>query len=133
MAVFDLFGKKSVSETASYTLNYSVHPIRLLAHKNDFAELTVSLTNDFDKELLTSLVVSLQKTLGFDRSALSREREIRLGFIQPRETKTLRVRVWATQRTAPGDYASALTAVAHYRDYGHVLNETRRMFSLRVV
>lgn len=133
MALFDLFGKKPVCETASYSLSYSLHPIRLHAHKNDFAELTISLTNDFDKELLSSLVVLLPKTIGFDRTALSQEREIRLGFVQPQETKTVRVRVWATQRTRPGAYSASLTAIAHYRDYGHVLNETRRPFSLRVV
>ncbi len=133
MGIFDLFGKKEgpISGTI-YTLTAEMHPLRLAAHKNDYAQLNITLRNDFEKEQLTSLVISLPKTLGFDRSALNNQRKIRLGQLQPGETKTQQLEVWATQRTGPGLYPVKIYAISHFRDYGAVLNEVRKQLAVRV-
>jgi uncharacterized membrane protein len=134
MAFFDLFGKKQVfSGPGPYALSCEIHPMRLPAHRNEFLDLEITVTNIAGQELLTSVVVVVPKTLGFEQTALNNEREIRLGMLQPRETRDLKVRVWGTQRTEAGTYPIKVFALSHYRDYGHVLNQVRRALELRVV
>jgi len=133
--MFDrLFGKKEMSPTNNtYHLECDLHPIRLQAHKNESVDLEISLTNEFDRELMTSIVVEVPKGLGFDQSALSQEREIRLGMLMPGEAKRFKVALWGTQRTEPGLYPLKVYAISHYHDYGYVLNEVRKVVGLRAV
>lgn len=129
-----LFGKKEVPVGGTtYRLECEIHPFRLPAHKIDSVDMEVTVTNDFDRELLTSLVVEVPKGLGFEQSALSQEREIRLGVMRPSETKMMKISVWGTQRTEPGLYPIKLYAISHYHDYGYVLNEVKRVVGLRAV
>ncbi|PIO05860.1 hypothetical protein COT29_03820 [Candidatus Micrarchaeota archaeon CG08_land_8_20_14_0_20_59_11] len=132
MGVFDLFGKKPVSSEFQYSLECSVHPIRLPAFKEDYVLLNVSLQNTSDQPLLTSLVLVVPKTIGFDRTALQQEHETRVGEMQPGERKGFPFKIWSTSRTRAGSYPLRVYAVSHYRDYGHILNEVRRTIDLRV-
>ena len=128
-----LFGKKQVPgfQTPVCTISCSVHPLRLPARKADYVELEIGVANIFEKELLTSVVVTLPKPLGFEQSALSHQKEIRLGHLMPGESKTLRVMVWGTARTDPGTYPVNIFALSHYHDYSYVLNESRKTIELR--
>ena len=36
-------------------------------------------------------------------------------------------------KTDPGEYTVTLTAMAHYRDYGHVINAVKKRTTLSVV
>ena len=132
MGLFDLFGKKPVSSEFQYSLECNVHPIRLPAFKEDYVALDIALQNTSDQPLLTSLVLAVPKTIGFDRTALQQEHETRLGEMQPGERKALSFRIWSTQRTRPGTYPLRVYAVSNYRDYGHILNEIRKTVDLRV-
>ncbi len=132
MGLFDLFGKKRGPTSGTiYTLTATIHPLRLPAHTNEYAELEIEVRNDFEKELLTSIVVEAPKPLGFDRSALSQQREVRLGNLAPGETKRFTVPLWSTQRTPPGDYRVKIYAISHYNNYGYVLNEVRKELIVR--
>lgn len=134
MGIFDLFGKKEVSAQDTYfTIHSELHPYRLYAHKNDYAELEISLTNVFNRELLTSLVITVPKGLGFEQSTLSNQKEIRIGMLKAGEEKHFKIPLWATQRTDKGDYLIKIFGIAHYHDYGYVLNESRKVLHLRVV
>jgi len=132
VGVFDLFGKKPVSSEFQYDLECSMHPIRLPAFKEDFIVLNVSLQNTSDQPLLTSLVLAVPKTIGFDRTALQQEHETRVGELPSGESRVFSFKIWGTQRTRPGSYPLRVYAVSHYRDYGHVLNEVRKTVDLRV-
>lgn len=132
MGLLDLFGKKSMPDTALYDITAEAHPFRLPAHKNDSVDLEIALENICDKELLTSVVVVAQKPLSLDQTGLSQQREVRLGPMQSGERKALKVPVYSTPRTEPGVYSLKVFAISHYRDYGHVLNEVRKVLSLRV-
>ena len=132
MGFLNLFVKRDVSRETIYKLHCELHPMRLVAHKNEFAELDVVLENASDQEMLTSLVAVCPRTIGFDRTGLQQEREIRLGMLRPGEQKSQRIQLWSTQRTEPGEYKLKVFAISHYRDYGHVLNEVRKDLSLRV-
>ncbi|MEW5955385.1 MAG: hypothetical protein AB1626_02490 [Candidatus Micrarchaeota archaeon] len=133
MPIFDLFGKKEGPREGSiYTIHTELHPFRLYAHKQDFVELEVILKNVFEKELLTSLVVVVPKGLGFEQSALSHQREIRIGQLGAGEEKHFKIPVWASQRTEKGTYVLRVFAISHYHDYAYVLNEARKDVRLRV-
>jgi uncharacterized membrane protein len=134
MGITDLlFGKKKVPSfsTNVFTIDTTIHPFRIAARKADYAQLDVVVTNRFDKELLTSIIISVPKALGFEQSTLSHQREIRAGTLAPGESKTVRVQVWGTVRTDPGTYEIKIFALSHYRDYSYVLNEVRKTVELR--
>lgn len=132
MGLFELFGKKPVSESVLYDIAAAFHPFRLSAHKNDSVDLELEVKNICGEELLTSVVIVVQKPLALDQTGLSQQREIRVGQLGAGEAKALKIPVYSTQRTEPGAYAVKVFAISHYRDYGHVLNEVRKLLSLRV-
>ncbi|MFH1056896.1 MAG: hypothetical protein V1717_03825 [Candidatus Micrarchaeota archaeon] len=127
------FGKKPVSGPYIFNLKYSLHPMRLTAHKKDHAILDVWVTNTADEEFLTSVVAVLPKDLGFEQLGLQQQHESRLGLLKPGEERHVRIEVWSTQKTPPGLYPLKIFAISHYRDYAHILNEVKRSLEVRVV
>ena len=115
-----------------FTLDCSVHPLRLPANKADFVELQIDLQAHSSDSNPVSLTIDLPKALGIDQSALSQRKEVRLGQLRPGHTQTLCVNVYGTQRTQPGSYNLRVTAATHYHDYSHVLNEVSKTITLRV-
>ena len=128
-----LFGKKQVPAFRDqvFTVGTTLHPMRLPAHKADYLNLDIDVRNTFDKPLLTSVVIRLPKELGIEQSALSHEREIRVGQLDGGATKSMRVMIWSTQRTDPGEYKIEIFVLSHYRDYSYVLNEVRKTVEVR--
>lgn len=137
MGIFDIFGKREVGNElatkAPFVLSTSLHPYRLPAHKNESVELSINLQNIRDEALLTSVVIELAQGLGFDQSGLSTTREIRLGYVNPKETKEVRAEVWGNQRTDEGGYNITVSAICHYRNYAYLLNSVKKRVALRVV
>lgn len=133
MTLFDLFGKKSVSDGTPFDLSFTFHPLRINAHKVDYIELIITLRNVSKEELLTSFVITVPKGLGFEQTGLSQEKELRLSFLKPGEEKKFKLNVYGNQRTRPDDYLVKMYAISHYRNYGHVLNEVKKEFTLRAV
>ncbi|MFQ5406699.1 MAG: hypothetical protein ACE5DI_06105 [Candidatus Micrarchaeia archaeon] len=130
----ELFGKREVPrDKPMFSMQCNLHPYRLQSFTSGTVDLDIEVSNKFSKDVLTSIVVRVPKTIGFEQSALSQQREIRLGFLQAGETKKLRVSLYGTQRTKPGDYKVNIYAIAHYRDYSYVLNETKKTLELRAV
>ena len=128
----DFFGKKQVSQPYAYNLECTVHPLRIASRGGDYAQLTIGLENSTDQELLTSLIIQLPKALGLDATGLQHEKETRLGLMKPGEKKVFVFNVYAS-RAGPGLYPVNIYAASHYRDYGHVINETKKSLELRVV
>lgn len=137
MGIFNLFGKKDVgselTKSSPYRLATEWVPYKLFASKKSSAMLIVKLKNMTNEVLLTSVVAELPKQLGFDQMSLSKERELRLGDIAPNEEKEVRFDVYSNMNSDPGEYTLNLTAIAHYRDYGHVLNAVKKRVTLEVV
>ncbi|MEM0475270.1 MAG: hypothetical protein QW343_00535 [Candidatus Norongarragalinales archaeon] len=131
MGLFELFGKKPLVGSSVYALSCALHPFRLGAHKNDAVDLEVDLQNTSDKELLTSVVVEVQKPVSLDSTGLTNQREIRLGLLSPGERKQLKIAIYSNARVQPGTYDVRVFAVEHYRDYGHVINEVKKTLTLR--
>ena len=134
MGFLDLFGKRKMPATGKvFSLKCELHPYRVEAHKQSAIDLDIQITNEFDRELLSSVTVRVPKPLGFDKTGLSNEREIRLGQLAPGETRRVSTTIWSTQRAAPNEYPIEVFATSHYRDYSYVLNQARKTLSLRAV
>jgi len=132
MGIFDLFGKKKFETTNPFSLKAETHPYSLRANTNDYVDLELSLANNSEAAILSSIVLTVPKGLGFERSAIQQQREVRLGFLKPGEQKFVKVPLWATQRTQKGNYPIEIVAISHYNDYAHVLNEARKTIAFRV-
>ncbi|OIO26423.1 hypothetical protein AUJ14_01870 [Candidatus Micrarchaeota archaeon CG1_02_55_22] len=132
MGILDLFGKKTVSLATPYTLTCETHPYSLQANTNDYVDLEVNLQNHGDVDELTAVVITVPKGLGFERSAIQQQREVRLGYLKPGEKKFFKVTLWGTQRTNAGSYPIKIHAMAHYKDYAHVLKEVSKTITFRV-
>jgi uncharacterized membrane protein len=137
VGIFNLFGKKdAVSEltkVSPYKLSTEWVPYKLYSNRKSSSTLVVRLKNVTNEILLTSVVAELPKQLGFEAVGLSKEREVRVGELPPGEEREVRLEVYSSMNTDPGDYTLNLTAMAHYRDYGHVLNAVKKRVSLEVV
>ncbi|MFH1751289.1 MAG: hypothetical protein ABH863_06415 [Candidatus Micrarchaeota archaeon] len=133
MGIFDLFGGKEVPLESMFTLTSEFHPFKLTAHHADSIDMEIKLTNNLDKDVLTSVVVQVPKPLGLDKSCFMQQREIRLGVLQPHETRDLKVQIYSGQRSQKGSYPVLIYAISHYRDYSYILNEIRKKVELRVV
>ncbi len=136
MGFFDLFGKKDVSELTTnspFRLTTAWVPYTLYANRKGSITLNVRVKNITPEPLLTSFVVELPQNLGFDSLQVSRQREVRLGDMGPNEEREIGVEVFGGLKSEPGDYTVSLTAIAHYRDYGHVINAVKKRTSLKVV
>lgn len=137
MGIFNLFGKKDVGEeitkNSPYKLATAWVPYRLYSKKNSTATLVVRVKNMTKEVLLTSVVAELPRQLAFEQMGLSKEREVRLGELHPDEEREVRMDVFSGVSTDTGQYTLGLTAMAHYRDYGHILNAVKKRVSIEVV
>lgn len=134
MTFLDLFGKKQVvSSKGDYEVKFELHPFRLSAGKNNSVDVKIQLINTSGRSLLTAVVLKTQKTLGFDQSAISQERELRIGEMLPDEIKDITIPLYATQRTVKGNYKLLIYVISHYRNYSYVLNEIRIDVPVRVI
>ncbi len=136
LAIFNIFGKKDVSEltkSSPYRIFTSWTPYKLYASRKESCTLGIRLKNMTGETLLTSVVVSLPENLAFDQMGLTKEREVRLGEMAMNEEKEVNLDVYATGKADIGEYTVNLTACAHYRDYGHILNLVKKRTTLEVV
>ena len=137
MGIFNIFGKRDVTEelikSSPFKLATEWVPYRLYSGKKSSSMLVIRLKNMTREPLLTSVVAELPKQLGFDTMHLASEQERRLGEVAPGEEKELRFDVYPTQSADVGEYTVNLTAIAHYRDYGHVLNAVKKRVTIDVV
>ncbi|MGC8586058.1 MAG: hypothetical protein ACP5K5_00745 [Candidatus Micrarchaeia archaeon] len=137
MKIFNIFGKKDVTSDLTtvppYKLSTEMVPYRLYANRSNSATMVVKLENNTNEVLLTSLVAELPPSLGFDEMGVSKQKEVRVGEIPPHEVKEIRLDIYGNMSSDPGEYTVALTAIAHYRDYGHVLNAVKKRTIVNVV
>lgn len=137
MKLSDLFGKKHVADEIQKPVPYMVltefSPYKLFANRRSSSMLSVKLRNLTKEPLMTSIVVELPNNLSFDQTGITKQREIRLGDVAPNELKESKVDIFSDVGTDKGEYTIGITAFAHYRDYGHVLNAIKKKTELEVV
>jgi uncharacterized membrane protein len=137
MAIFNIFGKKDVSDDITKNVPYRLVtewvPYKMYSGRKSTTTLKVKLKNMTKEVLLTSLVVELPNKLGFDEIGMSKQREIRMGELAPDEEKEVGLSVYNGTDADPGEYTVSLAAIAHYRDYGHIINAIKKRTTVQVV
>ena len=136
MGLLEMFGKKDIGTSLvrkiPYGLKMRFSPFRLSIKSKEPVELVLDIENLRDEEpLLTSIVIRIPKALGLDSMGLNQMREIRMGYLKPRENKRFHIEVYSTARTKTNIYPIIVTAFSHYRDYSHVLNSVKKRIELR--
>ena len=132
MGFFDFLGAKETSPRGVYSIQAEFHPYSLRPNTDDFVELEINLQNISQEKELTSVRLEVPKGIGFVRSALKQDHEVRLGVLEPSEKKFLKIQIWGTSRTEKGTYAIDVYVVAHHQDYSHVKNHSHKKLSIRV-
>ncbi len=137
LSILNIFGKKDAASDLAkgppFSVSTELFPYKLQAKKSNSAIMTVKITNITKEILLTSIVAEVPGQLGFDEMNLSKQREVRVGEMQPNELKEIRIPLYSSMKSDPGDYTLTLTAIAHYRDYGHVLNMVKKRVEVEIV
>ena len=137
MGLFSIFGKKDVTDditkSAPFRLTSELVPYKLYANKSSSASLMVRVKNLTNEVVLTSVVAEVPANISFDQMGMNKQREIRVGELGPQEEKQVRFDVYSGFKSEKGEYTMTLTAIAHYRDYGHVLNAVKKRATLNVV
>ncbi len=137
MAIFNIFGKKDVSSDITKSVPYVIAteftPYKLYANKKSSTTMSIKLKNNTNEALLTSMVIELPQKLGFDQVGVAKQKEIRVGKLNPNEEKILNMDIFSSIDADTGDYTINLTAIAHYLDYGHVINSVRKRTLIGVV
>lgn len=137
MSIFNIFGKKDVrsdiTKNMPYRLSTEMVPYKLYANKKSSAVLSIRLKNNTNEVLLTSLVVELPQKIGFDDIGISKQKEMRIGKMNPQEERILSLSLFNSIDADAGEYTISLTAIAHYLDYGHVINSVKKRTLVGVV
>ena len=137
MGILNIFGKKDaasdIQKGPPYSIMTEFMPYRLYARKSSSSTLRVTIRNLTKEVLLTSIVAEVPSQLGFDEMIMSKQREVRIGELQPSEEKEVKLNVYTSVGSDPGEYTMNLTTIAHYRDYGHVLNALKKRISVQLI
>ncbi len=137
MGLLNIFGKKDsasdITKGPPYSVSTELMPYKLYAKKSSSATLSIKVKNMTKDVLLTSVVLESSGKIGFDEMLVAKERELRIGDMQPMEEKDLRVAIYSGVGSDAGQYTLTLTTIAHYRDYAHVLNTVKKRVMVEIV
>ncbi|MDE1825630.1 MAG: hypothetical protein KGH61_00450 [Candidatus Micrarchaeota archaeon] len=137
MKLPNFFGKKNVADEVArqppFRLLTEFVPYKLYSDRRSSTTLGLSLKNLTGEPLMSSIVIELPKQLSFDQMGLNHEKELRLGDLAASEEKNARVEIFGGTSVEKGEYTINISAFAHYRDYGHVLNAIKKKSSIEVV
>ena len=137
MKILNLFGKKEVSDAITKRMPYLIVtefvPYKLHANRRSSATLLLKLKNLSSEPLLTSAVIEVPKQISFDETGITKTKEVRLGELAPNEEALSKGDIFSDAGTDAGEYTVTVTAMAHHRDYGHVINGMRKRTTISAV
>jgi hypothetical protein len=137
MGLLNIFGKKDsaadITKGPPFSVATELVPYRLYAKKSSSATLVVRVRNLTKDVLLTSVVAEAPNKIGFDEMLVAKQKEVRVGELQPQEVKEVKFNLWSSVGSDAGEYTLTLTTIAHYRDYAHVLNAIKKKITVDIV
>ncbi|MEM2174534.1 MAG: hypothetical protein QXI58_02790 [Candidatus Micrarchaeia archaeon] len=107
--------------------------IRLASHKQDSSTLFIKIKNLQEDSCLTSINLVCEKGIGVDQSCITNSKEVRLGFLKPNEEREVKIPIYSSVTTEPGNYKIVVSAISHYRTYDYVGNEMKVEEIVRVI
>ncbi|MEM0437741.1 MAG: hypothetical protein QXU54_00395 [Candidatus Micrarchaeia archaeon] len=116
-----------------YDLKVELSPLRLKKGDERPVTMKIRVKNLEQQENLTSILVEIPSTVGFDKTGFVSRKEIRVGNIAPNEEKVFDVDLFSHQKTNTGSYVIRVIANKHYRGYSHVFANAVKEVTLRIV
>ena len=111
-------------------------PLRLSARQESHTDMLVTVVNKGDEKQLLSFEAFLppKEMIGFDRMAMSKHFEKKLGHVEPGATSEFAVPIHGTNQTKAGGYQIGAVVNVHFVDYTKVMpTGLKRKIVLRVV
>ena len=137
VGLLNIFGKKDaasdIAKGPPFSLMTEFMPYKLYSKRSSSSTLRITVRNLTKEILLTSVVAEVPSQLSFDELMTSKQKEVRIGEIPPGESKDVRMNVYTSVGSDPGEYTMTLTTIAHYRDYGHVLNALKKRITVELI
>jgi hypothetical protein len=116
-----------------YDLKVEFSPLRLKKGDERPLRMKIYLKNLEPQENLTSIIVEIPSTVGFDKTGFVSRKEIRVGNMGPKEEKSFDVDLFSHQKTSTGSFQVRVIANKHYRGYSHVFANSVKEITLRIV
>jgi uncharacterized membrane protein len=131
----DMEKPKARTFPTPFAISLSLTPFRLNANKSNNVSLNVSVKNITPDPQLVSVDVLLPRaaSMGFEPSCINKAYEKRLGEVQPGQTATASISIWANSQTRPAEYEIGVTAFSHYIGYDKVLTYMKTKTRVRAV
>ncbi len=134
MGILQLFKKNSNSDNSKPLLiSVSMIPYVLKANERSSSTVNVKIKNLLNEPALISLRLEVPKPLSVDYTGLIKEKEVKLGLLNPKEEKEANIDIFSNTGTDEGEYTIKLVVFKHYKDYTFVENQLSTSFIARVV
>ncbi len=116
-----------------FDMKIEFSPLRLKKGDDRPLQMKIWLKNNEIEDVLTSVVVDIPTAVGFDKTGIVFKKEMRIGKMLPHEEKTFLIDLFSHQKTMPGNYVIKVVANKHYRGFSHIIGNTYKEITLRVV
>lgn len=107
--------------------------VRAVVGQKEPIVLNITLRNNEETALLTSVIVKIPFALGFDKAGLMRETRRRLGLIKVGGDKTVPIPIYVRSTTKEGTYPVEIKAITHLEHYDKNDKEYAYSTTLRVI
>lgn len=108
-------------------------PIRMVSGQKEPVALHVEITNKSNEPRGYSVSVKVPSKFGFDRACLMGEKRVRIGLVNPNETKTAIFNIYGKFNVPPGLYDLDVVVRAHAERFDKVVAQDQVVATLRVV
>ncbi|MFH1285758.1 MAG: hypothetical protein ABIH99_04210 [Candidatus Micrarchaeota archaeon] len=114
----------------NFKLGTSFYPIRLSAYMKSEAELTISIENMGSDVCWVECDVLVPESISLAPDRPLSQGRIRVGIVQPKETRTGRCKIYSGLKSYPGLYTLKLIALGYGKD-GSISGKLEKAVDLR--
>lgn len=116
-----------------YDVKIEFSPLRMRKGDDRPIQMLINVKNIDNEDNLTSVVIEIPKEMGFDKIGTVSRKEIRIGTLKSKEDKNFTIELYPNHRSEVGTYDVSVIANKHYRGYSHIINNSQKNISLRIV
>jgi len=116
-----------------YDLKVSFSPLRMRKGDDKPVQMNVIVKNLEADQNLTSVLIEIPGSVGFDRTGFVNRKELRIGKMEPGEEKSITIDLFTNAKSEPGSHIVKVTANKHYRGYSHILENSKKETTVRIV
>ena len=116
----------------SFKIRTSWTPLRMMRGQKEPTYLNVEVKNTSEEPKNYSLILSAPYPLGFDTTAITRERREKIAAVKPNETRKVPFTVFSRANVEQGQHTLELLVKEHEAKFDRVIDESMSTVQLRV-